>query len=81
MYILILTIVSVIGAVAVSKGRALTANMIWSVSNPLLAIYNFQLGQVEIAGMFSVYTIIAWYGVYNLKRKVSIKWNAFSPVK
>jgi len=83
MYILILTIMAVIGAVTVAKGRALIANIIWSVSNPLMAIYNFQLGQVELAGMFFVYTIIAWYVVYNLKCRMPIvvKFNAFPPVK
>jgi len=73
MYILILTIIAVVGAIAVAKGKSLMANLLWIVSNPLMAHYNYQLGEMELAGMFTVYFFIALYGVWCLKVKSYIK--------
>lgn len=65
--ILILTIIAVVGAVAVSLGRPLMANIFWICSNPAMAVYNFKHGEIEMAWMFAIYSIIAVYGVWNLK--------------
>lgn len=67
MIILILTIVAVCGAITVALGKPLVANVLWLFSNPSMAIYNYKIGEFEMAGMFAVYSIIAIYGVYNLK--------------
>ena len=67
MYILILTTIAIVGAFAVAKGKPFLANFLWLISNPLLGLYNYQKGELELAGMFVIYTIIALYGVWNLK--------------
>ena len=71
MLILILTIIAICGAISVSLGRPLGANILWIVSNPLMAVYNYRIAEFEMAGMFGVYSFIAVYGIWNLKyRKV-----------
>lgn len=55
-----------IGALFVSLGNPLYANLIWSVSNPLMAQYNYKIQQKEQSLLFIVFTIIAWFGVFNL---------------
>lgn len=67
--ILVLTIIAVIGAIAVSLGKPLLANYLWIVSNPAMAVYNFRIGQPELSGMFVVYSVIALLGIINLSRK------------
>ena len=67
MLILIMTIVAVCGAFAVSRGKSLGANFLWIISNPFLAIYNYTIYQYEMAGMFTIYSLIAIYGIWNLK--------------
>ena len=73
MYILILTVIAIAGAGAVAKGNALLANVLWAVSNPLVAVYQYQIYEFEMAGMFFVYSLIAWYGIYNLGLKNRLK--------
>jgi hypothetical protein len=73
MYILTITVIAVIGAFAVAKGKAFIANLLWLISNPLMAHYNYQLGEMELAGMFTVYFLIALYGVWTLKVKGMLK--------
>ena len=65
--ILILTLICIIGAAFVSLGKPLAANVLWIVSNPLMAIYNFKLSEYEMSVMFAVYSAIAIYGIWNLK--------------
>ena len=72
MYILILSTIAIIGAFSVAFGRPLAANMLWLVSNPAMAVYNYKINEFEMAGMFAVYSMIAVYGVYNLKIKFLI---------
>ena len=72
MYILILTTIAIIGAFTVALGRPLAANMLWLASNPAMALYNYNINEFEMAGMFAVYSMIAVYGVYNLKIKFLI---------
>jgi len=67
MFIIITTSLAIIGALAVAKNQAIIANTIWSISNPLLVIYNYFNGEIEQAIMFVIFAIIAWYGIYNLK--------------
>lgn len=69
MYMFILTSIAVIGAFAVAKGKALTANWLWIISNPLMGLYNYQKGEIELATMFVIYSFIALYGIWNLKLK------------
>lgn len=69
--ILIITLMSIAGAICVSQNRALTANYIWSVSNIGLIAHNIMINEYEIAFLFIVYEIIALYGIYNIQfRKV-----------
>lgn len=67
MFAIITTTMAIIGAIAVARNKALLANIIWSISNPLLVVYNFSTGEIEQSVMFAVFTVVAWYGVYNLK--------------
>jgi len=50
----------------VSFGFPLYANLLWSISNPLIAWHNFRIIQKEQAVLFGVFTVIAWFGVINL---------------
>ena len=70
---IITTGMAIIGALAVAQNKALFANTVWSISNPLLMGYNFINGEYEQIIMFAIFAIVAWYGVYNLKRGESIE--------
>lgn len=74
MLMLILTIIAVCAAFTVALGKPLAANILWLCSNPFMSIYNYTIGEFEMAGMFMMYTLIAVYGVYNLKfrRKITL---------
>ena len=74
MFIMITTGMAILGALAVAKDKALFANAVWSISNPLLVGYNYYNGMVEQAVMFGVFTLVAWYGVYNLYSNVYIDY-------
>ena len=69
MIMLILTTIAIIGAITVALGKPLTANSLWLISNPAMAIHNYNINEFEMAGMFVVYTVIAGFGVYNLRFK------------
>ena len=70
--ILLFTLLSIIGAICVSGGRALTANYIWAVSNLGFLFYNISILEYEMVLLFGVYEFVALYGIYNLKlRKLS----------
>jgi len=69
MFIIITTGMAIFGALAVARNKALFANVVWSISNPLLVGYNYYNGMVEQSIMFAVFALVAWYGVYNLKFK------------
>lgn len=69
--ILIFTLLSIVAAVFVSKGKALTANCIWAISNVGIIYHNLHLGEYEMALLFVAYEIIALYGIYNLKLKAN----------
>lgn len=62
----ILTGMSITGAILVSLGHPLMANILWSISNPLLAIHNYRINQREQANLFTIFTAIAWFGMVNL---------------
>jgi len=62
-YIKGLTALSLMGAILVSMGNPLCANLAWSISNPLLAVHNYTLRQKEQALLFSAFAVIAWFGV------------------
>jgi len=65
--ILLFTIMSIIGAICVSSGKALPANYIWAVSNLGFLFYNISIAEYEMSLLFGVYEFVALYGVYNLK--------------
>lgn len=67
--ILILTLIAITGAITVALGKPLAANVLWLISNPAMSVYNYNINEFEMAGMFGVYSMIAVYGVYNLKLK------------
>lgn len=52
MYVLILVILAVAGAFMVAPGRPLAANVFGVVSNPLMSLHNYYIGQHEQAVMF-----------------------------
>lgn len=58
-----LTYVSIIGAGSVALGYTLPANLLWSLSNPILMLHNYRAGQMKQAQMFGVFGIIAIGGV------------------
>ena len=60
---------SIIGALYVARGCPLSANILWSISNPALCVYNLTNGEIAQATLFGVFTIIAWIGVINLWRR------------
>lgn len=60
------TLLSIIGAIMVSLGFPLYANIVWSISNPLMAWHNYRIAQKEQAVLFGVFTGIAWFGVIHL---------------
>lgn len=59
----VLTLISIIGAIYVSFGYSLTANFLWSFSNPLLSYHNFKENQKEQGFLFLIFGIIALWGV------------------
>jgi hypothetical protein len=67
--ILLLTLMSIVGAVCVSDGKALTANYIWAVSNMGFVWYNISISEYEMTLLFGVYELVALYGIYNLRLK------------
>jgi hypothetical protein len=68
MIIALLTTIAVFGAISVALGKPLTANYLWGCSQPGLAIYNFSIHEYEMAIMFSIYSLIAVYGIWYLRR-------------
>lgn len=57
---------ALVGAIFVSFGYPLIANIIWSITNPYLMWYNRKINQPEQAKMFFIYFLITLFGVYNL---------------
>ena len=75
MIMIIFTSIAIAGAITVALGKPLAANILWILSNPCMAIHNYNIGEFEMAGMFFIYSIVALYGVYNLKFKHMLKKN------
>lgn len=76
MFIQLTTLIAILGALYVAANKALAANILWSISNPSLAIYNLLNTQPEQALMFAVFSLIAISGVYYLTRKHGRRWYA-----
>ena len=55
--------VNIIGAMFVSLGNPVLANILWSVTNPLLTYSNYKAGSFEQARMFGVFFVIAVLGL------------------
>jgi len=56
---------AIIGAIFVAFNNPLYANIVWSVSNPMLVYYNYKINQFPQLRMFSVFTFISIFGVFN----------------
>ncbi len=74
MYIQIVTGMAIFGVLYVASNRALAANILWGITNPMLVFFNASNGQIEQAIMFSAFTIIAYYGVHNLIYVQGLTW-------
>lgn len=67
--ILIATVLSIVAALYVSRGKSLIANCIWSVTNIAIVWHNYSIGEFEMVALFGAYEVIAVYGVYHLGAK------------
>jgi len=66
-YIKLLISISVIGAFSSGFGYLSISNYLWSISNPLLAQYNFKHNNSEQGYLFIIFAIAAWiYVVINI---------------
>lgn len=69
----IAVILAVIGAISVALGKPLMANIVWTFSNTIFITkfaINFDLGMLIL---FSIYFLIALFGVINLNIKYKNK--------
>ena len=66
MIMLVATIVAIVGALFVARGKALTANSIWAVSNIGFVWHNISICEWEMVILFAVYEVIAIWGIWNL---------------
>ncbi len=69
--ILAFTLLSITGAVCVSRGKMMLANCIWFITNPGLIWYNLTIFEYELAFLFVVYWLISLYGICYLSCKQS----------
>ncbi|MFH0904088.1 MAG: hypothetical protein V1854_02720 [Methanobacteriota archaeon] len=57
-----------------ASGRALAANILWSISNPALVLHNLYSGQNEQAAMFMVFSFASLYGIYYMVHVQHVVW-------
>lgn len=62
------TYLGIVGAFLVALGKPLEANIIWSISNPILVYHNWKIKEFNQSKMFLVFTLISAFGIYNLWR-------------
>ncbi len=74
MLIQITTGLAILGALYVASGRALAANILWSISNPVLIFHNLYSGQIEQATMFAVFSLVSLYGIYYMLHVQQVVW-------
>lgn len=67
--LILFTILAIIGALCVSHNKPLIANYFWLIANIGFILYNLSINEYEMIILFSVYEIIAIYGIYNLRFK------------
>ncbi len=65
-YIQIATGLAILGTLYAASNRVLAANILWSISNPMLILHNILNDQPEQAAMFVVFSVIALYGIYHM---------------
>lgn len=65
--IIFFTLLSIVGAIYVAKGKSLIANILWSISNIAFIWHNILILEYEMVLLFVTYEFIALYGIYNLK--------------
>lgn len=56
------TVLSIVGAAAVSIRKPDMANSIWSISNPVLVYHNLLINEIPQALLFLIFTGLAWAG-------------------
>ena len=54
------------GAILVSSGYTLEPNIVWLISNIIVASYFYQQKEKELMIMYLIYILIAIYGIINL---------------
>ncbi len=74
MLIQITTGLAILGALYVASGRALAANILWSISNPALVLHNLYSGQNEQAAMFMVFSVVSLYGIHYMVHVQRVVW-------
>jgi hypothetical protein len=56
------------GCIAVSIGRPLVANLIWSCTNPFMVYHNIRVHEYGQAGLWTIYVGIAIFGIFYNRR-------------
>lgn len=74
MLIQITTGLAILGALYVARGRALAANILWSISNPALLFHNLYSGQTEQSAMFTAFSLVSLYGIYYMVHVQRVVW-------
>ena len=57
---------SLLGCLMVAKGKPLSANLLWLVTNPIICYHNYCIGDYSQMGLWTIYIILAIYGSINL---------------
>jgi len=66
-YLKTLISISVLGAFSSGFGYLSISNYLWSISNPLLAQYNFKHNNSEQGYLFIIFAVAAWiYVILNI---------------
>lgn len=58
--------ISIMGSILTAMGFAFLACVVWSISNPYIAYYNYKKGEMAQYRLFLVFTIVSAIGVWNL---------------
>lgn len=64
--VLVATILSIVAALFVARGKALVANCIWSLSNIVFIWHNIAISEYSMTLLFVAYEVIAIWGIWNL---------------
>lgn len=53
----------VVGAIYCARDKPFQANLIWSVSNLIMAVRSYMLGDLTVATSYLIFQLFALYGV------------------